>query len=317
MKTVKLTTSFNHTFLKDQINPQLLYNFEIDNDCTKCDYWVIWGDLPINYAKMSVSCPKEHIVYMTDEAFTEKKFDQNFLNQFDFVITCRDDLSHRHIIKTHEINTWHVEKSFLDVFNTQFLAKDKKISVVSSDLTVLPGHKKRYAFVNRLIGHFKDRLDVFGRGFNPVADKWDALAPYKYSIAIENSALPGYFTEKLTECYLAHTFPVYFGAPDITDYFDSASLLTINIEDYRTSIHLIEKLLEEDPWEKLQETLIQQKLLYLSRYQLFSALSTVLDRLPSNHSAKIISHTVKAHRVYEKYYKIKKMAKTAKKILGS
>ena len=30
-------------------------------------------------------------------------------------------------------------------------------------------------------------FDLFGRGFHPIADKWDGIAPYRYSIAFENS----------------------------------------------------------------------------------------------------------------------------------
>ena len=26
---------------------------------------------------------------------------------------------------------------------------------------------------------------------------------------------PGYFTEKISECYLTHTLPIYFGCPNI------------------------------------------------------------------------------------------------------
>lgn len=312
MKTVKLNTSFGHAFLSSQLNPQLSnYTFEIDNDCSKCDYWIVWGDLPEKKERMVVDCPPGNIIYMTDEAFAEKKFDPGFLDQFDAVLTCRNDISHRRLIKTPEINVWHLKKSYADVFNSALLPKSKMLSVVSSDLTLLPGHKRRYAFVNRLIGHFKDRLDVFGRGFNPVDDKWQALAPYKYSIAIENSSLPGYFTEKITECYLAHAMPIYYGAPDISNYFDPSSFLPIDIDNYKQSILSIERLLEEDPWENKQELLIKQKLLYLSKYHLFPALCRILDGWDNTGNAKK-RQSIRSHRSYERYYRIKKLLKLAK-----
>lgn len=318
MKIVKLSTSFGHQFLPGQIGGEvsLQYKFEIDNDCKKCDYWIVWGDLPIDVQRMKISCPKGNLIYMTDEAFAEKKFNQAFLNQFDIVLSCRTDIAHKNLIRTHEINTWHIKKQFSELDNNDHIEKKKKISVVSSDLTFLPGHKKRFAFVNKMIGHFKDRIDVFGKGTNPIADKWDGLANYKYSIAIENSALPGYFTEKITECYLAHTFPIYYGAPDIADYFDPSSFLIIDIDDYKTSIQAIEKLLEEDPWEKREQLLMEQKHLYLSNYHLFSAIGLILSNLPVANFEKKSGRSIKAHRTYDNLYIIKKLAKKAQKILG-
>jgi hypothetical protein len=307
MQVIKLTTPWRHSFLKEQLDPQITnYKFEIDNDCSICDYWVIWGDLPNEFEKMSVKCPPSNVIYMTDEAHELKKFNQDFLNQFNYVITCRDDLQHKNLIRTHELNHWHIKKTFQEVYNDNPISKTKALSVVCSDLTILSGHKKRYAFVNKLIGHFKDNIDVFGRGFNPIDNKWDALAPYKYSIAIENSALPGYFTEKITECYLAHCLPVYYGAPDITNFFDPGSLLKIDINDYKSSILSIEKLLADDPWEHLQSTLINQKLLYLKTYQLFPALCNIIGKLPRDSSPKR-KQSIRGHETYYKHYRFRKL----------
>jgi hypothetical protein len=306
MKVIKLTTPWGHSFIRDQLNPRITkYKFEIDNSCDICDYWVVWGDLPPGVEKMSVKCRPGNVIFMTDEAQPKKTFSQAFLNQFDYLITCRADINHLNLIKTHEINHWHLNKSFLEVDNTTKVNKTKMLSVVSSDLTILEGHKKRFALINRLIGHFKDKLDVYGRGFNPVDDKWEALAPYKYSIAIENSSLPGYFTEKITECYLAHTLPVYYGAPNITAYFDPKSLLKIDIDDYRSAIDLIEQLIDEDPWEQVEETLIAQKLLYLNKYHLFPALAGIIDKItPSDGTYK--NCTLYAAETYYQYYRIRK-----------
>lgn len=314
-RVVKISSPFRTGRFEGQIDPSLLlkYSFELDNDCDKCDYWIVWGDIAAGgIDKMTVTCPPEHIFYMTDEAYVEKKFNQQFLDQFAGVLTCRNDISHRNVIKTHEINVWQLGKKFAELHNTNPISKQKKLSVVCSDKTFLPGHKKRYAFVNRMIGHFKDRIDVYGHGFNPVDDKWEALAPYKYSIAIENSALPGYFTEKIGECYLAHTFPIYFGAPDISDYFDPKSYVVIDIDDYLGSIKKIEELLEKHSWADHQELLIKQKYLYLTQYQFFPALAKVLDKFGTENAASK-KRTIRAHSSFRKFYKARKILSAARK----
>lgn len=49
-------------------------------------------------------------------------------------------------------------------------------------------------------------------------DKLGTLADYRFSICYENAVFPGYITEKLFDCMLAGTVPVYWGAPNITKH---------------------------------------------------------------------------------------------------
>lgn len=48
-----------------------------------------------------------------------------------------------------------------------------------------------------------------------VADKHKTLATYRFAICFENESAPGYVTEKIFDCLVAGTVPVYLGAPDI------------------------------------------------------------------------------------------------------
>jgi hypothetical protein len=47
------------------------------------------------------------------------------------------------------------------------------------------------------------------------ASKAETLSAYRFALAFENSALEGWVTEKIFDCFLAGTVPVYRGAPDI------------------------------------------------------------------------------------------------------
>jgi hypothetical protein len=284
MIKVKVTTPWNHTNYESRLpanqipNNQIPANYQFFFNDNSADYdiWIVWGGL--TETKTIINCARDNLIYLTDEIHEQRSFNQKFLNQFAAVITCRTDLQHDRIIHTHELNTWVVDRSFDELFKEDYVEKTKTISVVCSDQTWLKGHKERYAFVNKLIGHFKDRLDVYGRGFNEIKDKYDALAPYKYSIAIENSSIPGYFTEKITDCFLTHTLPLYFGCQDIDTYFNSEAYQLIDIHDYKRAIREIEKLLEEDPYSSRLNAIKQAKEKYLFELQIFSALPTLLDR---------------------------------------
>jgi alpha(1,3/1,4) fucosyltransferase len=49
-------------------------------------------------------------------------------------------------------------------------------------------------------------------------DKTAVMAKFRFALCFENCAFPGYVTEKIFDCLLAGCVPVYFGAPDITDF---------------------------------------------------------------------------------------------------
>lgn len=51
-----------------------------------------------------------------------------------------------------------------------------------------------------------------------ILDKHETLKQYKFSLVIENVLWEGLVTEKMIDCLFAGCVPVYWGAPDVTDY---------------------------------------------------------------------------------------------------
>ena len=74
-------------------------------------------------------------------------------------------------------------------------------------------------------------VEVLGRGYAPFEAKEDGLAPFEFSVVIENSREPGYISEKLLDACLCRTIPVYWGAPDVADYLDPAGLVICETEE--------------------------------------------------------------------------------------
>lgn len=64
-----------------------------------------------------------------------------------------------------------------------------------------------------------------------VADKVSFLGGYKFNVAFENSASPGYTTEKIMEPLLAHTLPIYYGNPRIEDDFREDCMIRVRSPD--------------------------------------------------------------------------------------
>jgi len=51
------------------------------------------------------------------------------------------------------------------------------------------------------------------------------------SIIVENSSEPNYFSEKLIDCLITRTIPIYWGAPNIGDFFDVRGFIRFETVD--------------------------------------------------------------------------------------
>jgi hypothetical protein len=101
--------------------------------------------------------------------------------------------------------------------------KTKGVSTVMSKKNQFPGHKLRQNVYTR----FKDtkKIDFYGNKFKFIMTKTEAIKDYFFSIAIENSSVPHYFTEKIIDCFLCGAVPVYFGATNIGSYFNPNGII--------------------------------------------------------------------------------------------
>ena len=189
METVKLSTPWEIDY-KSQTPGGLGivddFRFEINNNADQADYWIVWGGLGAA-KRQTVVVPPGRLIYITDEAHTKRHFHQGFLNQFATVLACRKDLAHPGLINHFEFAPWYFKMGYDQLAALQPGAKQKTLSIVMSNLLYLEGHVARFGFGHALMGHFKDRLSVFGRGFNQISDKFDGLYPFQYSVALENS----------------------------------------------------------------------------------------------------------------------------------
>ncbi len=148
-------------------------------------------------------------------------------------------------------------------------AKTRDLSVICSVSSRLPGHRARRAFVEKLQARLGDRVDVFGRGVRPIPDKADAILPYRYHIALENSRLADYWTEKLSDSYLGWAFPIYWGCPNIGDYFSEDSLIQIDISKPDEAIAIIELVMDKELTPQRAAALASARSLVLERYNTF------------------------------------------------
>jgi hypothetical protein len=259
------------------------YKFEINNGVDECDSWVVFESTGGNE---SAVVPAGRTILILNEPEYVRSYSPEYLRQFDWIVSWRTDLPASNVIRSHCMDGWWLKRTY-DMLKSDRVEKTGLMSVVASDKSSIPEHRKRFAFINRMIGHFKDRLTVFGSiNGNYCSDKFAALAPYKYAIAIEAAPFPDYWTEKIADCYLSESMPLYYGAPNIGDYFDHDSFIAIDLDDYKASIRAIEGAIETDAYERNREKVLQAKQKVLDELQTFPQLARVLDRLPQSSERK-------------------------------
>ena len=78
-----------------------------------------------------------------------------------------------------------------------------------------------HSFRHRIYSEIKDKVDSYGTGCNRgIQYKSEGLNDYCFSIAMENFDSDGLFTEKVLDCFLTGTIPIFYGAKNIGDYFN-------------------------------------------------------------------------------------------------
>lgn len=178
------------------------------------------------------------------------------------------------------LGSWSVRRSYDQLRASSVGDKPRRLSWVTSNLAVLAGHRYRLAFLRRLQAAVD--FDLYGRGFRPIDDKWDALAPYRYSIAFENCVAPLYFSEKLMDCFVAETMPLYFGSPAIAAYFPAEAMVIIDPEDPGV-FDRIRATIASDLYLKNREAIREAKRRVLEEYNCFAYLARFIraERSPA------------------------------------
>ena len=264
-------------------------HFFVNEEIEECDYWVVYDDML--HPEKTRCCPQNTLLIM-GEPPSVKTYPPQYLAQFATLLTVQSQVKHPDIIRTHlglpwlvggrylkESNSWEPQTSrnYDDLKAMSEVKKDKLLSVICSDKTFTPGHARRLEFVRRLKQHFGSDMDVYGRGIHDFRDKWEAIAPYQYHVALENSSVPNYWTEKLTDTFLADAYPLYHGCPNIEDYFSPSAFSNLDIADLDGSVRQIEAAIQQKKYEQSKQARQEARMLILDQYNLFALLEGIIS----------------------------------------
>lgn len=275
------------------------YKFYIDEDIEDPDFWVVQS----KGLRKPETCrvARENTIFLSTEPRSVLVYPKKYISQFGTVFTCQEDTRHPNVQLGPAILPWHVgftedkegncafSKDYDGMKSAAAPEKTKLLSIITSNKAFTSGHLKRLAFVEKLKEHYGDKLDVYGRGIKDFDDKWDILAPYKYHIAIENSSQDYYWTEKISDCYLTETFPLYYGCTNLNEYFPEKSFRRIDINNIEEAIRIIDDAIASDVYGKSRDVLHECKNLVLDDYNMFEYITRICDTLDPDRPKEMVT----------------------------
>ncbi|MDD5775814.1 MAG: glycosyltransferase family 10 [Candidatus Omnitrophica bacterium] len=260
----------------------------------ECDYLVMLNNRMKTRTK--VTCPPQNIWVLMQEPY-EKGFSDWMVeghDRFSKVLTHHIPADDPKYVTSHPAIPWHVNRTFDQLTSCPVPGKVKSLSWVIGDAMDLPGHLRRWSFLEA-IRRVSLPIDVFGKKIHYLEDKWDGLAPYRYALAIENNSGPDMWTEKLADCFLTWTLPFYYGCTNLEDYFPEESFVRIDITQPEAGLEKIRAVMAEDVWEKRLPALEEARNLVLHRYQIFPHLAKLISAFPEG-SAEKMNVTIPPYR---------------------
>jgi hypothetical protein len=187
---------------------------------------------------------------------------------------------------------WWVDVPFNDLKKMEYHNKNKTLSIVSSGKNNLPGHKFRINILEEYSQRRPYSIDIYGKGIKKyinsisykgspcpgsmtsVSDKYDFMADYKYYLSIENGQMKDYFTEKISDALLSWCMPIYWGCPNILDYFPRDSLHILS--DKKDIVRQIDKIINSPIKDKNIEAISKARELVLYRYNVWDIVNNII-----------------------------------------
>ena len=265
--------------------------FDFDPESTEYDWLVVYHDIPKDGKRkvlQELNCPRERTVLVTTEPSTVTVYGTDYLAQYGTIITFQEPwaMKHPRIVHRSPGLVWYYGYDFdktsyrsYDTIKGETVDKTDVISTVcSSKKGRVTLHSKRVDFTAQLKEDIPE-LELFGRGVREMADKADALQPYRYHVVVENHVAPHHITEKLPDAFLGYTLPFYHGAPNTAEYFPKESFVPIDINDYSGAVDIIRSVIDNNEYEDRLPYIKEARRIVLEKFNLFGVLSEEIEKL--------------------------------------
>ncbi len=258
---VKLTSAYPdaeaslNAFLRPDGLASERCDFFLDDEyCRSADVWIVLDQVVTGHDLECDVYPGCFINAMNETAHPAEYFSQfpdrmEYLRQFDAVFSFHDlplanltlcppflpwmiDSNHGNVLRKQSENVAALESAVRP-------DKSKTLSIITSNKVITPAQRQRLQFAERVAKTLSADAEWFGSGINPIDTKRDALEPFRFHLAMENRIQPHILSEKLYDAFLGWSLPIYWGAPNVGDYFPHDSVLAIDVSNPKAALRAI------------------------------------------------------------------------------
>jgi hypothetical protein len=134
------------------------------------------------------------------------------------------------------------------VFNPKIYEKNKLVSMIASNKTLTEGHRYRHQIVSKLSQKYN--IDMWGSMYKKFINKEEPLSVYYFSISVMNSKIDNFFTEVIVDNFMLGTIPIFWGCPNIGEFFDERGIIVFDtIEELED---ILKNLTIQDYYDRLE-----------------------------------------------------------------
>lgn len=263
--------------------------FVFDREARGYDWLVVYDELAPAAGQTQatasevLACAPQNTLLITTEPSSIKVYGRHYTQQFGQVLTTQPDWALPHVRRHWQqaANHWFYGG---DPANPMTHARLLQGGGPKTGMASMVGsgkaqkhtmHATRFAFMQR-VQELMPELEVFGRGYKPMADKAEALDPFRYHICLENHLSAHHWTEKLSDAFLGHCLPFYAGAPDAADYFPEGSFVRISMDDPEGAVALLRQAIAEDWYSQRLPLIEEARRRVVEDYHLFAVIEGIV-----------------------------------------
>ncbi|MGD9764970.1 MAG: glycosyltransferase family 10 [Candidatus Binatia bacterium] len=194
------------------------------------------------------------------------------------------------------VATWWINMDYDDLSALRPPPKTRLLSCIASAKTMIDGHRQRLAFLHALAARHGSAVDIFGRGLEsqrlgaaykgeldrdagfPLGRrcKYDGLRDYRYSLCIENGRERNYCSEKIIDAWLSWTVPIYWGCPNLSEFYPREAFVELDITAPDAADEVIRR--SREPVSRVtMEAIAEARYLALNRYSTWGTVQHLLN----------------------------------------
>ena len=274
--------------------PDFLLMYQFDFPCAPnpaSRWWQPWGQQKTktrpNYSNLLREVPKEKIIYLMREPPLDYQLNNTIIKYELAREYCGYISGPDRYAPTPDYMPaiWYLNNSFRELNEMGPPEKEKLCCWITSGIGRSINHRNRLEFL-RLLRENNLDFDLYGRGlpdwvegYGTVINKWHAMSPYYYNLAIENYAEnEWYASEKLWDALLAWCLPIYYGGSAADRLLPPGSFLRLPSMDEKGLEYIKTVTANKDAWYEAKEAIAEARQVILHKLNLLEWLSNFVEK---------------------------------------